>query len=64
MHNHPVLLRLMLKHASSHSAVDQDVECVLCLLPGGFEDLLPTETLCRFRLRLHGGCIPLLQTVQ
>jgi len=64
MHNHPVLLRLTQKHASSHSAVDQDVECGLCSLPGGFQDLLPTKTLCRFRLRLHAGCIPLLQTVQ
>ncbi len=62
MHRNPVVLRLRPNHVSSHSAVDQDVECVFCSLPGGFQDLLPIKTLCRFRLRLHAGCIPLLQT--
>ena len=45
-----------------YALVDQDMECVLCSLPGGLSRLLPLETLCRFRLRLHAGCTPLLQT--
>ncbi len=62
MRSHPVLLRLRPNHVSTHSAVDQDVACAVCSLPGGFQDLLPIKTLCRFRLRLHTGCAHLLQT--
>ena len=47
---------------SSPSTVDPDMERVLCSLPGGFQDLLPIETLCKFRLRLLAACVPLLQT--
>ncbi len=61
MHNNPVLLRLRPNHVSSHSAVVQDVECLLCSLPGGFQRPAANRNPMQVRLRLHARCMPLLQ---